>query len=143
MTILDVAIFLFIVLETLNVIIIYFKPDFKYGNGLSVFKGWEKSQKNEGLRLYSNYMANWVGNSKLIFIVLLVVILLTGTDLTKLITVMVMVPLIAVYYLRMHLIIKQLDKIGELKQKGYSKTLFRLITCFIIMFVMCLAIYSI
>lgn len=66
MDILSLSIIVFIIMEIANVIIIYFKSDFKYGNGVSVFKFWEDSKKDENAHLFAKYMTNWVAGTKLI-----------------------------------------------------------------------------
>ena len=45
--ILDIAIYLFVAMEMANVLIMYFKPDFKYGNSMAVFKDWEQAKQTE------------------------------------------------------------------------------------------------
>lgn len=37
--ILDIAIIIFVLLEFSNIVILYFKPDCKYGNGMDHFQG--------------------------------------------------------------------------------------------------------
>ncbi len=142
MSILDIVIAVFMFFETLNVIIIYVKPDFKYGNGMSAFKQWQDCKQDEKLELFSKYMANWVAGTKIIFILLLGVILFSATDMVKLYAVTVMVPATAIYYIKLHPIIKKLDTMGQISPEGYSKTLRFMITGFIIMFITAAAIAS-
>lgn len=134
MNILSIAIILFIVLELSNVIILYFKPDSKLGNGVAVFDGWEKSKSDPELHSFIKYLVYWVAGTKLIFIVLLIVILLTGSETTKLLSVVALIISIGSYYWRLHPIIKGLDKKGEITPKGYSKTLGIMIGTFMIVF---------
>lgn len=134
MIILNIAIIIFIIMESLNILILYFAPDSPLGNGVAVFNGWHKSKDDEAMHLFARYMTNWVANAKLIFIVLLIVILFTGSELTKLLTVFAMVLSIAAYFFRLHPIIKKLDSMGEITPKGYSKALFAMITGFVVMF---------
>jgi hypothetical protein len=121
-------------MEMANVCILYFTPDFKKGNGVAVFKEWEASKKDENKHLFARYMVNWVAGTKLIFIGLLLVILLTGSIQTKEYTLLVMIASIATYFWRLHPIIKKLDEMGEVTPKGYSKTLALMITGFLILF---------
>ncbi len=141
MIFLNAAIIIFIVLETINVIILYFFPNFKYGNSISCFKAWNTANENENYRLFSKYMVNWVGNTKLIFIVLLCLILFFADENLKLITVGTMPFLIAMYYVRLHPIIKEIDKNGELTPKNYSKTLAGMIAAFIVIFIAAFVLY--
>lgn len=143
MIILNLAILLFVLMETANVVILYFAPDSKLGNGVAVFNPWYKSKDDPASALFAQYMTNWVSGVKLIFIVLLVVVLLVGNELTKVFAVVAMILSIATYYVRLHPIIKKLDQIGEITPKDYSKTLFWMITGFMLMFSLALVLYFI
>lgn len=134
MNILNLAIITFIILETANVLILYFFPESPYGNGVAVFKFWEESKKDENTHLFAKYMTNWVAGTKLIFIALLIVILSFDNETLKLYTVIVMILSIATYFIRLHPIIKKLDKNEQITPKGYSKALFFMILGFILMF---------
>jgi hypothetical protein len=48
MTILTISIIAFLVLETLNVLMLYFTPGTRRGNGLGVFNAYEKSKADAG-----------------------------------------------------------------------------------------------
>ncbi len=141
MTILDVAILIFIFFEAMNVLILYFKPNFKYGNSMRAFKSWEDLKKSEDTRLFSKYMVNWVANTKLIFIALLCVILFTANDTTKLISLIAVALCTCMYYVKLHPIIKKLDKKNNITPKGYSKTLFLMISGIICMFFVAILIF--
>ncbi len=134
MLILNIAISIFIVLESLNVIILYFAPDFKQGNGVSVFKQWDKSKNDEAHHLFAKYMANWVAGSKLIFIALLIVILFNGDETLKFYSLIVMIISIASYFWKLQPIIRKLDEMNEIEPKGYSYTLSKMISGFMLMF---------
>lgn len=134
MNILDIAILIFIIMESSNVFILYFKPEFKYGNGISIFKNYELSKKDENDHLFIKYLTNWVAGTKLIFIVLLVVILFLGTESLKIWTTIVMILSIASYFFRLSPIIKKLDNNSMITPKGYSETLNYMILGFILMF---------
>lgn len=141
MNILDISIIIFVIMETANVCILYFRPDSKLGNGVAVFNEWEDSKKNECEHLFARYMTYWVAGTKLIFIVLLLVILFTGSQLTKICAVGAMILSIATYFWKLHPIIKVLDQKGKITPKGYSKALGYMITGFLIMFSIALIIY--
>ncbi|MGV8981612.1 hypothetical protein [Clostridium sp.] len=141
MVILNMAITVFVIMETANILILYFAPDSKLGNGVAVFNPWFKAKEDESSELFARYMTNWVAGTKLIFIVLLLVILFVGNETTKLFAVFAMILSIATYYFRLHPIIKRLDTMGEITPKGYSKTLFYMITGFMLMFSLAVIIY--
>lgn len=134
MNILDISIIIFIIMESMNVCVLYFCPQTKICNGVGVFNGFENSKKDENIHLFAKYMTNWVAGTKLIFIVLLAVILCLGTEELKMYSVLVMILSIMTYFFKLHPIIKKLDKNGEITPKGYSKALFGMILGFIIMF---------
>lgn len=140
MEILSIVISIFILLELSNVIILYFKPDSKLGNGVAVFNAWEKSKSDPEMHSFIEYLVYWVAGTKLIFIVLLIVILLTGNDTTKLLSVVALILSIASFYWKLYPIIKQLDNKNEITPKGYSKTLGIMIGTFIAVFCVVLAL---
>lgn len=78
-------------MELGNVLILYFMPDSKLGNGVAVFDNWFDAKQDENESMFAHYMAYWVAVVKLIFIFLLLVILFTGTELTKLYGVVAMI----------------------------------------------------
>ncbi|MFI3226826.1 MAG: hypothetical protein R3Y09_05355 [Clostridia bacterium] len=134
MSVLDISILLFIVVESANVIILYIFPDSNIGNGVAVFNQWFRAKNDKSQELFAKYMVNWVAGTKLIFIVLLLVILFLGSEILKISAVLLMILSIATYFFRLHPIIKKMDEFGEITPKGYSKTLFFMITGFILMF---------
>lgn len=138
MDFLSIAIILFMILETSNVIILYLKPDFKYGNSIGVFDAWEKSKENEEVHEFIKYLIYWVAGTKLIFITLLFVIVLFGSPMLKVLSVFVLILSILSFYWRLYPIIKRLDNDGHITPKGYSKTLGLMIGSFIIVFVIAL-----
>ncbi len=141
MTILNTAIIVFVIMESLNVLILYFAPDSRLGNGVAVFNEWEQSKKNDASHLFARYMTFWVAGTKLIFIVLLLVILFTGSELTKFCAILAMILSIATYFWRLHPIIVKLDQMGEITPKGYSKALFFMIAGFLVMFSLAAILY--
>ncbi len=143
MNILDIAIIAFIIMEFSNVVILYFFPSFKYGNGVAIFNNLTPFVKDKNLELFARYMINWVAGTKLIFIVLLVVILFDGNETTKVYALIVMIFSIATYFLGLHPIIKKLDENNMINPKGYSKTLLIMITSIIIVFTIALITYLI
>lgn len=143
MDILSVAIIIFCTMEFGNILILYFMPNSKLGNGVAVFDSWRDPKKEESLDLFAHYMSYWVVGVKLIFIFLLLVILFTGSELTKVWAVVAMILSITTYFWKLHPIIKKLDNMGKISPKGYSKVLGLMITGFLIMFSAALLIYFI
>ena len=44
-------------MELWNVLILYFMPNSRLGNGVAVFDPWNDVQENKALNLFSRYMA--------------------------------------------------------------------------------------
>ncbi len=143
MNILDIAIMAFVLMEVSNVIILYFFPSFKYGNGVAVFNNLTPYVTDKNLSLFARYMINWVAGTKLIFIMLLLVILLTGAEDIKVYSLIVMILSIATYFVGLHPIMKKLDENNMITPRGYSKTLFINILIIIIVFLSALISYFI
>lgn len=87
---------------------------------------------------FVRYLVNWVAGMKLIFILLLIVILLTGTMITKVLSAIAMIFSIGTFYWRLYPLIKGLDKNVQITPKGYSKTLGVMIGAFIAFFLLVL-----
>ena len=141
--ILDIAIIIFCIMELGNVLILYFKPDSKLGNGVAIFDAWKDVKENKNLDLFAHYVAYLVAGVKLIFIFLLLVVLLTGNETTKIWAVVAMIISIATYFWKLHPIIKKLDSLNKISPKGYSKTLGLMISGFLLMFSTALILYLI
>ena len=141
--ILKAAILIFVVMELSNILVMYFKPNFKYGNSMNTFKQWYKAQEKEPERLFVKYMVNWVANCKLIFLALLVVVVLLGNEIIAVCAVIATIVSIGIYFVSLHPIIKRLDEMGEIQPKGYSKTLTLTIGAFMVMFSAALVLYLI
>lgn len=58
----------------------YFTPGTHRGNGLGVFNAYEKSKKDPEIHALVRYLINWVAGTKIIFIALLIVTLITGDN---------------------------------------------------------------
>lgn len=140
MSILSIAILVFIIMESVNVAILYFWPDSRLGNGVGVFNAFHSSESEEQ-KLFSSYLVNWVAGVKLIFIFLLAVILIIGTEQVKLWAVVAMILSIATYFWRLHPTIKKLDAMGCITPNGYSKALGWMIAGFMIMFTAALTVH--
>jgi hypothetical protein len=129
-----IAIIAFIILETGNIMILYFLPDSKMGNGVGVFKAWEKSKTDPEIHNFAKYMVNWVAGTKVIFILLLIVFLVWGDDKILPFVGVAMTLSIATFFFRLFPIMKDMDQKGQVDPKGYSKTLRWMILGMILVF---------
>lgn len=134
MTILTIAILIFCFFEFLNILLLYFAPGTTRGNGMGVFAAYEKSKSDPEIHALVSYLINWVAGTKLIFLVLLIAIVITGTPTTRLFAGIALVFSILTFYFRLYPAIRAMDKRGALTVKGYSRTLALMIGGFIIMF---------
>ena len=139
-TTLQVLVGIFLLLETLNVLTLYFAPGSNLGNGIGVFDGWAASQEDEDLGPFVRYLVSWVAGTKLIFIGLWLVILLTADGTTQFWASVVMVPAIATFYWRLYPTIRRLDEAGQITPKGYSKGLAWMIAGTILAFVVAIIV---
>jgi len=128
------AIIGFLILECLNVLLLYFDPGSKRGNGVGVFTAWEKSKQDPDVHDFVKYLVNWVAGTKLIFIALLIVIVITGTRTTQIFAIAALILSILTFYWRMYPMIKRMDNAGAIQPKGYSKSLGAMIAGFIFVF---------
>lgn len=134
MNILTIAMTVFICLELMNVAILYFRPGSQKGNGIGVFNAWEKSKENEEVHQLMRYLVYWVAGTKLIFIALLIVIIVTGSWTTQLFAVGALILSILSFFWKLFPIIKQLDNKNQISPKGYSTTLGIMIGVFVLAF---------
>lgn len=121
--ILNIAISVFVLLELSNVVILYMKPEFRYGNSMASFAGWRKAQSAEECYLFTRYLVNWVANCKLIFIFLLLVLLFVGDETAKVYGVLATIASIGMYFVTLHPLLTKLDGMGEIHPRGYAKRL--------------------
>jgi len=129
--ILSAAIIAFAVVETLNIGMLYFRPGSRLGNGMGVFNVYRKAEADPETGELVRYLVNWVAGTKLIFVALLVVILVTGSQVTKAYAVVALVLSILSFFWRMYPAIARLDKDQQITPRGYSRTLAIMIACFV------------
>lgn len=130
-----VAILGFLILETTNVVALYFFPDGKMANAVGVFKAWEKSKSDPEIHIFVRYLVNWVAGTKLIFILLLIVILYTADDQALRITSAVLVISIASFFWRLFPLIRKMDRNDQVDPKNYSAVLGWMILAIMFVFV--------
>jgi hypothetical protein len=129
--ILSAAIIAFVVIETLNIGMLYFRPGSRLGNGLGVFDAYRKAEADPETGELVRYLVNWVAGTKLIFVALLVVILATGSQATKTYAVVALIVSILSFFWRMFPAIARLDRDHRITPRGYSRTLGIMIACFV------------
>lgn len=138
---LSIAMILFIILETSNVIILYKFPSSTKGNGVGVFDAYEKSKCDPEVHAFIKYLINWIAGTKLIFILLLVVVILTGTIVTKIFSLVALIFSISTFFWKLYPVIKKIDESGHISPHGYSKTLGTMIAFFLGFFITALVAF--
>ncbi len=134
MTFIKVLIVGFLILETTNIIALYFFPDSKLANSVGVFKAWETSKQDPEIHNFTSYLVNWIAGSKLIFICLLLVILFTGNERTLTLTALALSIAIASFYWRLFPLIRKMDRDGQIDPEKYSAVLGWMILAFVLLF---------
>lgn len=134
MNILQIGIMVFAIIEMGNVLMLYFMPESKMGNGVGVFNAWEKSKKDNSLHEFVKYLVYWVAGAKLIFIMMAIVVIVWGSFLVQILTVAALIISITSFFWRLFPMIRRMDKEGSITPKGYSKTLAIMIAAFIVGF---------
>ena len=136
MNIIAIVIMAFIILETTNVVALYFSPDSKYANSVGVFKAWEKSKRDPEIHDFVKYLVNWVAGTKLIFILLLIVILFTADGQTLISTGVALVISIASFFWRLYPLIRKMDRDDQIDPKNYATVLGWMILAFVLVFLL-------
>ncbi|MCU0477850.1 MAG: hypothetical protein MUE92_03760 [Chloroflexi bacterium] len=131
MDILSAAIIAFAVIETLNIGMLYFRPGSRIGNGIGVFNAYPKAEADPETGELVRYLVNWVAGTKLIFVALLVVILVTGSEATKTFAVVALILSILSFFWRLFPAMARLDKDHQITPRGYSRTLGLMIAGFV------------
>ena len=131
MLILSIVLVAFLVLELLNVLLLYLTPGSRRGNAMGVFKAYEKAKEDPEVGALVNYLINWVAGTKLIFIVLLIGIVIAGNLATKFFSVVALIFSILTFFSRLYPTIKTMDEQGQITPHGYSRTLGIMIGSFV------------
>jgi hypothetical protein len=133
---LEIIILAFIVLESSNVLALYFAPGSKYANAVGIFPAWEKSKQDPEIHDFVRYLVYWVAGAKLIFLFLLGVITLFGSfDLQRMSLVALSLATLSFYW-RLFPLIRKLDQNGQIRPKNYSIVLGGMIAIFIVFFIL-------
>jgi len=124
----------FILLEATNVVALYFFPDSKLANSVGIFNAWDESKSDPQMHDFAGYLVYWVAGSKLIFLLLLAVILFTGSDQTLILTSAAMAVAITSFFWRLFPLIRKMDRDDQINPKNYSAVLGWMIFAFVLAF---------
>jgi hypothetical protein len=134
MNILQVGILIFVIIESLNVLMLYFIPESKKGNGVGVFNVYMEIKDDDKYKDFVGYLINWVAGAKLIFIMIGIVVIVFGNHNTQLFTVVALILSIVSFYWKLYPAIKKMDLDNHISPSGYHKTLNMMIMSFIVGF---------
>lgn len=141
MDIITVVLIVFCMLELSNVLMLYLAPGTRRGNSVGIFHAYEKSKADPEIHALVTYLINWVAGTKLIFIVLLIGIMITGDASTKVFSIIALIFSIMTFFSRLYPGIREMDQAGQITPKGYSRTLGIMIAAFIVVFCAALVVY--
>lgn len=128
-------------LELLNVLTLYLAPGSRRGNALGVFRAYQRSKDDPEVHALVSYLIDWVAGTKLIFIVLLIGIVLTGSPATKVFSAIALIFSILTFYSRLYPAITRMDAAGQIVPRGYSRTLALMIASFVVVFAVAVVMY--
>jgi hypothetical protein len=111
------------VLEVMNVAVLYGAPGSRKANGVGVFTAWEKSKADPEVHLLVRYLVYWVAGVKVIFLALLAVLVVTGTERTKTAAGAALAAAVAVFFWKLFPLARRADLSGAMRPTGYSRTL--------------------
>ena len=123
MSVVRVFLIVFVIIETLNILELYFMKDNCVFNGLCIFSGWDISKADPEVHRLVRYLINWLAGVKMIVIALVVVLIFTAPEQTLLLAACAMVIAISSFFWRMFPMIRKADKEGQITPKGRSKVL--------------------
>jgi len=129
-----IVIFAFIILETSNVLALYFAPGSKKANAVGVFSAWEKSKQYPEIHDFIKYLVNWVAGAKLIFLFLLAGIALYGDLNQQRLSLLALAIATLSFYWRLFPLIKKMDREDQIEPKNYSNVLGVMILSMVILF---------
>lgn len=134
MNILQIGISVFVFIEFLNIMMLYYMPESKMGNGVGVFNDYLDLKDKPEVNVFIGYLVNWVAGAKLIFIMVGIVVVIFGNYNTQLFTVVALIISILSFYWRLYPAIRKLDKENKISPSGYYKTLNYMILSFLVGF---------
>jgi hypothetical protein len=134
MTIIKIVILIFVLLESSNVLALYFAPGSKNANAVGVFTAWEKSKQYPEIHDFVKYLVYWVAGTKLIFLLLLAVIIIFADINTQLMSLIALIIATLSFYWRLFPLIKKMDQNRQVEPKNYSIVLGIMIFVFITVF---------
>jgi hypothetical protein len=123
MSALRIFLLIFVVIETLNMLELYFMQDQCVFNGISCFSAWDKTRHDPEVHELIRYLVNWVAGMKLIVIALVLVLVIAAPDATLITAALALSVTIASFFWRMFPMLRQMDRQGHVGPRGKSRML--------------------
>ena len=120
MNTLQTILIIFVIVELMNVLELYYFRERCMFNNVALFECWERAKEDPQMYALISYLMNWVAGVKLISIGLLLVIVFTTPQFSILIAAISMVLTISTFYWRMYPTLRKQDFRGNLDPKGRS-----------------------
>lgn len=131
-----IVIVAFMLLETTNVLALYFAPGSRYANAVGVFNAWERSKQDPQVHDLVRYLVYWVAGAKLIFLALLGLIVWIGSAEMQRMALVALALATLSFYWRLFPLIRKQDQQGLISPKNYSLVLAGMIAVFIAAFLL-------
>lgn len=119
----QITLLIFVIVETLNMLELYFLQDNCRFNGACVFSGWKKSKADPEVHALMRYLVNWLAGVKMIVVGLLLVLIFTVPEESLLLITITLFLTTASYFWRMHPMLRAADQAGQVIPRGHAKRL--------------------
>ena len=123
MNAIQVTLLVFVMIETLNMLELYFLQDKPMFNGVGIFSGWERSKADPEVHALVRYLVNWLAGVKMIVIGLVLVLIFMVPESTTLLGAIVLVVTVSSFHWRLYPLLRAADVTGQVTPRGHAKRL--------------------
>lgn len=123
MNALQVTLLVFVLIETLSMLELYFLQDKPMFNGVGIFSGWERSKADPEVHMLVRYLVNWLAGVKMIVIGLVLVLVFMVPENTKLLGAIALLITVSSFYWRLKPMLRTADMAGQVTPQGHSRRL--------------------
>lgn len=121
MSAVQITMIVFVTIEILSVLELYFLQEKAVFNGVSIFSGWEISKEVPEVHQLLKYLVNWVAGIKLIVIGLILVLVFTAPVHSLICAAAALVITVSSYFWRMYPMLQKHDQAGLVSPRGRSR----------------------
>ena len=123
MNAIQVTLLVFVIIETLSMLELYFLKDQPMFNGVGIFSGWEKSKADPDVHALVRYLVNWLAGVKMIVVGLVLVLVFMVPEMTTLLGAVALVIAVSSFYWRLRPMLRAADAAGQITPRGHAKRL--------------------